>query len=132
MYTYVLLITLLTPWCILDHFVRFNNECTYMWYWWHYLHHVVCQINMSELMMNVYSCLADSSTYNWMTMPDLMMNVRTCATTTTTCTMSYLRQLCLLADSGVQHIVCCVCILFVIGVCILSASFCYYRSTLVG
>jgi hypothetical protein len=52
---------------------------------------------MSELMMNVYSCLADSSTYTWMTMPDLMMNVRTCATTTNTYTMSFLRQLCLLA-----------------------------------
>ena len=65
-------------------------------------------------------------------MPDLMMNVRACATTTTTYTMSYLRQLCLLADSGVQHIVCCACVLFVIGVCTLSASFFYYRSTLVG
>ena len=45
-------------------------------------------------------------------MPDLMMSVRTCATTTTTYTMSYLRQLCLFADSGIQHILCCVFALF--------------------
>ena len=62
-------------------------------------------------------------------MPDLMMNVRTCATTTTTYTMSYLRQLCLFADSGIQHILCCVCTLFVVGV---FSSFSYYLSTLVG
>jgi len=56
-----------------------------------YLHYVVCQINMSELMMNVHTCSTDNSTYTRMTMPDLMMNVRTCDTATTTYTMSYLR-----------------------------------------
>jgi hypothetical protein len=33
--------------CMSHHYDRFNDECTHMFYWWHYLHHVVCQINMS-------------------------------------------------------------------------------------
>jgi hypothetical protein len=37
--------------------------------------------------------------------------------------MSYLGYLCLLADSGVKHRLGCVCVLFVIGVCSISASF---------
>ena len=86
---------------------------------------------MSKLMVNVHTCSTHNSTYTRITKPDLMMNVRTCVTATTTYTMSYLSQLSLFAVSGVQRILCCVCVLFFIGVCILSANFSYYRSTLV-
>ena len=55
MYTHVLLITLLTPWCLSDQYVRFNDKCTHICYWLHYLHHVLCQITISDLMMNVHT-----------------------------------------------------------------------------
>jgi hypothetical protein len=32
------MITLLTPWCMSDHYVRLNEERTYMCYCDHYLH----------------------------------------------------------------------------------------------
>jgi len=57
MYTHVLLITLHTPWCMQDHYARSNDKCTYMCYWYHYLHHVVCQICISDLMMNAHTSL---------------------------------------------------------------------------
>ena len=72
MYTHVLLITLLTPLLLIallipyrmsDHNVRYIDECTHMCYWKHYHNHVVCQINMSDLMMNVNTCLTDRTTY---------------------------------------------------------------------
>ena len=62
-HTHILLKTLLQPCCISHHYDKFNDECTYMFYWWHYLHHVVCQITMSDVMMNVHTCLTDSITY---------------------------------------------------------------------
>ena len=37
--------------------------------------------------------------------------------------MSYLRYLCLLAHSGVQHILCCVFVLFFFGFCALCCQF---------
>ena len=37
--------------------------------------------------------------------------------------MSYLRYLCLFAYSGVQHILCCVFVLFVFVLCILCCQF---------
>jgi len=37
--------------------------------------------------------------------------------------MSYLRYLCLLANSGVQHILCCVFVLYFIVLCAIGASF---------
>jgi hypothetical protein len=55
MYTHVLLITLLLPWCMSDQYVRFNDKCTHICYWLHYLHYVLCQITMSELVMNVHT-----------------------------------------------------------------------------
>jgi hypothetical protein len=48
---------------IARHYDRFNDGCTHMFYWWHYLHHVVCQITMSDLMMNVHTCFTDDTTY---------------------------------------------------------------------
>ena len=29
----------------------------------HYLHHVVCQINMSDIIMNVHTCVTDNMMY---------------------------------------------------------------------
>ena len=55
MYTHVLLITLLTSWCLSDQYVGFNDKCTHICYWIHYLHHVLCQITMPDLMMNVHT-----------------------------------------------------------------------------
>jgi hypothetical protein len=63
MYTHVLLIPLITPCCMSDHYARYNHQCTHMCYWKHYQNHVVCQINMSDLMMNVNTCLTDNTTY---------------------------------------------------------------------
>ena len=55
MYTHVLLITLVTPWCMSDQYVRFNYKCTNICYGLQYVHHVLCQITMSDLMMNVHT-----------------------------------------------------------------------------
>ena len=63
MYTHVLLITLRIPCCILYHYVRFNDKWTHMSYWQHYLHYVVCQIIMSDLIVNAHTCFTDSTTY---------------------------------------------------------------------
>ena len=63
MYTHELLITLLKSCCMSDHYVRSNDECAHMCYCDHYLHHVVCQINMSDLMMNVHTYVTDNTTY---------------------------------------------------------------------
>jgi len=44
--------------------------------------------------------------------------------------MSYLRNLCLLANSGVQHILCCVFLLLVFVLCTLLTQFlCRYSVT---
>jgi hypothetical protein len=40
-----------------DHYVRSNDEYTLVRYCDHYLHHVVCQITMSDLM------ITDNTTY---------------------------------------------------------------------
>ena len=61
-----------------DHNFRFNNECKHMSFWTQYLHHIVCQINMSDLMMNVHTCVSDSTTY----------------------TMAYVRCVCVIKDEG--------------------------------
>ena len=39
-----------------------NDECKHPCYCWHYLHHVVCQINMSDIMMNVHIYVTDNTT----------------------------------------------------------------------
>jgi hypothetical protein len=62
MYKHVILIALLTSCFISDHDVRFNKEYTHMCYWKHYLHHVVYQINMSDIMMNVHKYASDNTT----------------------------------------------------------------------
>ena len=62
MYTPVLLITLLTPCCIVDHYVRTNDECTQVCYCSHYLN-VVSHITMSDLMMNVHTHATNNTTY---------------------------------------------------------------------
>jgi hypothetical protein len=59
----LLLITLRIPCCILYHYVRFNDKCTHMSYWQHYLHYVVCQITMSDLIVNAHTCFTDSTIY---------------------------------------------------------------------
>ena len=40
--------------------------------------------------------------------------------------MSYLRYLCLFAHSGVQHILCCVFVLFVFVLCTLGVYICQF------
>jgi hypothetical protein len=64
MYTHMLLITLLTPCCMSDHYVRFNYESAHMFKWYNYLEHVVCQMTMPDLMMNVQTCITDNITYS--------------------------------------------------------------------
>jgi hypothetical protein len=54
MYTHVLMIALLAPCCLSGQYARFSDEYTHMFYWKYYLHHCVCQISMSDLMMNVH------------------------------------------------------------------------------
>ena len=54
---------LLTPWCISDHYVWINDECTHMCGWWHYIHHVVCQTTLSDLAMNAHTYVTDDTTY---------------------------------------------------------------------
>jgi len=63
MYTHVLLITLLTSWCISYQCFRYNSECTHVCYWYHYWHHGVSQIILSDLTMNLHTCVTDSTTY---------------------------------------------------------------------
>jgi len=52
--------------------VSFSNDVIY---------HVVCQINMSDLMMNVHKCVTDYTTY----------------------TMFYVRSLCLIINDECTH-----------------------------
>ena len=63
MYTHVLMITLLAPCCLSDQCVSINNECTHMFYWKYYWHHFICQISMSDLMMDVHTCVTANATY---------------------------------------------------------------------
>jgi hypothetical protein len=63
MYTRVLIIAILAPCCLSDQCVSINYECTHMFYWKYYLHHCVCQISMSDLMMNIYTCVTAKTTY---------------------------------------------------------------------
>ena len=63
-HTHILLITLLQPCCMSHHYDRFNDECTHMFYWWHYLHHVVCQINMSWWMYTHVLLIALLTSYS--------------------------------------------------------------------
>ena len=73
-YTHVLLLTQLTPCCMSDHYVRLNKERTYMCYCDHYLHHCVCEITMSDLMMNVHTCVTDNTTYTMLYVGSLCQN----------------------------------------------------------
>jgi hypothetical protein len=45
-----------------DHYVRCNNECTHMCYGWHSVHHGICQITLSDVMMNVHIWFTDTTT----------------------------------------------------------------------
>jgi hypothetical protein len=57
----VLLITLLTPCWMSDQYVRFNYEFV------HILkskHHVVWQMTMPDLMMNVHTCITETTAYH--------------------------------------------------------------------
>ena len=63
MYTHVLIIAILAPCCLSDQYVSINNVCTHMFYWKYYLHHFVCQISMSDLMMNMHTCVTANTTY---------------------------------------------------------------------
>jgi hypothetical protein len=47
---------------MLEQYVRSHDECTYVCNCEHYLHYVLCQINMSDLMMNVQTCVTDNTT----------------------------------------------------------------------
>ena len=55
-------ITLLTSYCMADHNVRTNDECTHVCYSSHYLN-VVCHITMSYLLMNVHTSVTTNTTY---------------------------------------------------------------------
>ena len=65
MYIYVLLIALLTSCCMSDQYVRVNDECMRMFNLLSYLHHGLCQLVMSDLMMNVHICVTDNITYTF-------------------------------------------------------------------
>jgi hypothetical protein len=49
--------------CHFKNYVRFNDECKHLCYWYHYLHHVVYQISMSDLTMNIHTCVTINTTY---------------------------------------------------------------------
>ena len=57
------MITLLTPCCLSDQCFRIIGECRHVCYWYHYLHHGVSQIMLSDLIMNVHTCVTDKATY---------------------------------------------------------------------
>jgi hypothetical protein len=63
-------------------------------------HHVLCQITMSDLMMNVHTSGTDNTSYTMLyvrsNMSDLMMHIHTSFTDNTIYTMVYVRSLCLL------------------------------------
>jgi len=77
----VLLLTLFTPCCMSYHYVWINDEYTHMCYWYHYVSHVAWQICMSELMMNVLTCVTVNTTSTMLYTRSLcQMNVHTCFT----------------------------------------------------
>ena len=87
MYPPVFLITLLTPYCMVDHYGRTNDECTQVCYCSHYLN-VVSHITMSDLMMDGHTYVTDNTTYTMLcqiSISDLMRNVHTCFTDNTMC-----------------------------------------------
>ena len=57
------------------------------------IYHVVCQINMSDLMMNIQTCATDNTTYIMLYFR-LLMNVHTCVTDNTTDTMVFMGSIC--------------------------------------
>ena len=65
MYTHLFLITLLTPCCVHNHYGRFNDECKHVCYCYHSLHNAVCQTTMSDVTMNVHTCLSENTTTPW-------------------------------------------------------------------
>ena len=62
-HTHSLLITLRMPCCMAGPYVRINNECTHMCYRYDYLNHVVCRINMSDVIINVQTYATDNTYY---------------------------------------------------------------------
>ena len=101
MYTHVLLITLLTPCCVSDHYAWFNDECKhiftnnttftmlYVRSLYQILHTratvnttytMVYERSLSDLMTNVHTCVVGCQ----ITMSDLTMNVHTCLSDNTT------------------------------------------------
>jgi hypothetical protein len=48
--------------CMVDHYVRTNDECTQVCYCSYYLN-VVSHITMSDLMMDVHTYVTDTTTY---------------------------------------------------------------------
>jgi hypothetical protein len=66
---HVLLITLRTPCCMSNHYVRSNDEYTHKSNWKHYFNHVVCQItspvffSIFNLVHNVFIAYIDVCLY---------------------------------------------------------------------
>ena len=133
MYTRVLLRPLLTSWYMTDHYDWLNEEYTRMSYWLHYVHHVVCHTTMSDVMMNVHTCVTDNTIYTmlyvrslcqiewWMYthvllitlltlcyLSDhyvwLMMNVHTRVNDNITYIMLYARPVCLIQRRMYTHV----------------------------
>jgi len=56
----------------------YNFCCNLFWVYgfidWTNLHHVVCQINMSDLMLNVHTCVTDNTTYTLVYVISLFLN----------------------------------------------------------
>jgi hypothetical protein len=92
------MLTLHTQCCVSDLYVRFSGEYTHMHYRGNYLHHDVYQITMSDLMMNVHTCVTDDTIIHHVlcqtTLSELTMNAHTYATDDTTFIMMYVRSIC--------------------------------------
>ena len=116
-----------------DHYDWLNEECTRMCYWLHYWHHVVCQITMSDVMMNVHTCVTDNTIYTMLCVRSLcqiewwmykhvllitlltlcylsdhyvwlMMNVHTRVNDNITYIMLYVRPVCLIQRWMYTHV----------------------------
>jgi len=47
--------------CPSDNTIWFNDECTHIFYWEHYLHHGVWQITITDLLIKVHTCGPDNT-----------------------------------------------------------------------
>ena len=57
-----------------DQYVWLNDECTHMCYWYHSLHHGICQMHIFYLKMKVHICDTENTNYTMVYVRSLCLN----------------------------------------------------------